>query len=130
MSIELVTRVVTESREAAEKLRDKIEAVIQEAEEKIHEVAHEISERLPGLHDDAERILDEAKGTVDQVSQDAANVAANVENRTSGVTTDVTAPGGVEGLSGPQEPVNVEGTVSSNAPATEGSLAAEGSPSA
>jgi ElaB/YqjD/DUF883 family membrane-anchored ribosome-binding protein len=124
---ELVTRVVAATREEAEKLRDKIDQLIHDAEERVHEVAHEIGEHLPGIKDAVDEGFDNAQSAADKAAEEAAAVAANVENRTSGVADhDVTSPGGVEGLSGPQEPVEVHGTVSTGAPDAEGSLSAQG----
>jgi len=127
MSFKLITTIVTDSEEAAKALRDKISEIVVEAEQRIHDIAHTIHEALPGVQAQADEAIDEAKAAADKAAQEAADVAANVENRTSGVADhDVTSPGGVEGLSGPQPPVSVEGNVSFNAPVSEGTLQAEG----
>lgn len=127
MTFKVITEIITDSEEAAKKIRDKISELLHDAEEKIHDVAHTIEEHIPGLHDKVTATLNEAQESVDEAAQAAADAAANVSNRTSGVADhDVTSPGGVEGLSGPQPPVEVEGNVTFNAPVSEGTLQAEG----
>lgn len=126
MSIKLVTTVVAETEEIAQKIRDKFTEVVEESREIIHDLSHKIEEHIPGLQHQVDAGLDQAKAVADKAAEEAAAIAANVGNRTGGVTTDVTAPGGVEGLSGPQPSVEVNGTVSTGVPVTEGSLVAEG----